>query len=95
MEQTATRSVSEKQSNITRIERCIVFTVQATTRPGSTLRQFRRQLGRERLSNTARGVARSAARSNLNQVTSWPSSTGVPVVSLTQIWICSSRTRHP
>ena len=45
--------------------RCIIDTVRATTRLGSTLRQFRRQPGRERPSNTARGVARSAASSSL------------------------------
>jgi hypothetical protein len=71
--------------------RCIVDTVQATTRPGSTLRQFRRQPGRERPSNTARGVARSAASSSLNRAKSLPMSIGVPVVSPTRIWICSSR----
>ncbi len=51
----------------------------------------RRQLGRERPSNTARGVARSAASSNLNRTKSLPRSIGVPVVSPTQIWICNSR----
>ena len=47
--------------------RCIVDTVQATTRPGSTLRRFRRQPGCESPSNTARWVARSAASSSLNR----------------------------
>jgi hypothetical protein len=37
--------------------RCIIDTVQATTRPGSTLLRFRRQLGCERASKTGRGVA--------------------------------------
>ena len=45
--------------------RCIVDTVQATTRLGSTLPPSRRQPGRERASNTARGVARSAPSSPL------------------------------
>jgi Isochorismatase family len=44
--------------------RCIVDTVQATTRLGSTLRPSRRQRGCERASNTARGVPRSAVNSN-------------------------------
>ena len=44
---------------------CIIDTVRATTRPGSTLRPFRRQRGRTRASNTARGVARSAPSSSL------------------------------
>jgi hypothetical protein len=39
--------------------RCIIDTVPATTRFGSTLRPFRRQRGRERASNTAPGVGRS------------------------------------
>src|SRR5262245_13192593 len=45
--------------------RCIVDIALATTRVGSTLRQIRRQPGRERASNTARGAARSAASSSL------------------------------
>src|SRR5215472_10014043 len=36
--------------------RCIIDTARATTRLGSTLRRFRRRRGRERASNTARGV---------------------------------------
>src|SRR3974390_1967162 len=39
--------------------RCIIDTVQATTRLGSTLRPFRRRRGRERASNSARGAGRS------------------------------------
>jgi hypothetical protein len=70
--------------------RCIIGTVQATTRPGSTLLRFRRQLGRIRPSKTARGVARSAANSNRNRAISWRSSIGVPVALPTPIWICSS-----
>ena len=57
--------------------RCITDTVQATTRPGSTLRLYRKRLGRTRPSKTARGVARSAENSNLNRAISWPSSIGV------------------
>jgi hypothetical protein len=52
--------------------RCIVDTVQATMRLGSTLRPPRRQRGCERASNTARGVAGSAASSSLNRAKSWP-----------------------
>jgi len=63
--------------------RCIIDTVQATTRPGSTLRPFKRQPGCIRRSNTAHGAASSAGASSLN--------TEVPVVSPTRIWICSSR----
>ena len=50
-------------------------------------------LARVRSSNTARGVARSAANSSLNRAISWPLSIGVPAVSPTRTWICSSR-RH-
>src|SRR4051794_33474046 len=58
---------------------------------GSTLCQFKKQRGRERLSNMARGAARSVANSHRNRVTSWLSSIGVPAVLPTPIWICSSR----
>src|SRR6266511_3904798 len=44
---------------------CIIDTVRATTRLGSTLRPFRRQRGRERASNTVRGAARSVPSSSL------------------------------
>ena len=47
--------------------RCIVGTVPATTRPGSTSRPFRRPRGRARSSSTARGAARSAASSHRAQ----------------------------
>src|SRR5207247_306709 len=57
------------------------------TRPGSTLRRFRRQPGCESPSNTARGAARSAGNSSLNRAKSLPRSIGVPVVSPTRIWI--------
>src|SRR5690242_4305548 len=70
--------------------RCIVVTDQATTRAGSTSRRFRRQRGRTRPSNTARGAARSDPNSSLNPAIWWPWSTGVRVVSLTRIWIRSS-----
>src|SRR6202051_3680285 len=40
--------------------RCIIDTVQPTTKPGSTLRRSRRLPGSERPLKTARGVARSA-----------------------------------
>jgi nicotinamidase-related amidase len=52
--------------------RFIVDIVLATTRPGNTLRPFRRQRGRAKPSNTARGVARSAASSSLNRAKSLP-----------------------
>ena len=52
--------------------RCIVDTVPATTRRGSPLRPSRRPPGRTRRSNTARGVARSAANWPLNRAKSWP-----------------------
>jgi hypothetical protein len=71
--------------------RCIVAIDLATTRPGNTLRQFRRQPGHEKPSNTARGAARSAANSHRNRATSSPSSIGVPAALPTPIWICSSR----
>ena len=67
--------------------RCTIDIAKATTRPGSTLRLSRRQLGWERPSKTARGVARSALNSNLSQVISWPSSIGVPAALPTRIWI--------
>lgn len=44
---------------------CTADIAPATTRHGNTLRRFRRQPGRERLSNTARGVARSGASSSI------------------------------
>jgi nicotinamidase-related amidase len=47
--------------------RCIIDIALATTRPGSTLRRFRRQPGRESPSNMARGAARFAASSSLNR----------------------------
>jgi len=43
--------------------RCIIDTVRATTKPGSTLRLFREQLGRERHLNSERGAANSAPNS--------------------------------
>jgi hypothetical protein len=49
------------------------------------------QPGCESPSNTARGAARFAASSSLNRAKSLPRSIGVPVVSPTQIWTCSSR----
>jgi hypothetical protein len=52
--------------------RCIIDTVQATTRPGSTLPPSRKRAGCARSSNTERGVARSAASSSLKQATSGP-----------------------
>ena len=50
---------------------CIVVTVPATTRPGSTLRPYRSEPGRAKRSNTARGEVKSARSSNLNRVKSW------------------------
>jgi nicotinamidase-related amidase len=44
-----------------------------------------------RSSKTGRGAARSEASSHRNQATSWLWSIGVPAVSPTRIWICSSR----
>src|SRR5919109_1745089 len=65
--------------------RCIIDTVWATTRPGSTLRLSRRQPGCIRASNTARGVGRSAQNSSLSQAKLWPPSIGVPVALPTRI----------
>src|SRR5262249_19090062 len=42
--------------------RCIIDTVRATTKPGSTLRLFREQPGRERHLNSERGTARASPR---------------------------------
>src|SRR5262249_29251323 len=47
-------------------------TARATTRLGSTLRPFRGRRGRERASNTARGVGRSVPSSSLSQARSSP-----------------------
>src|SRR5262249_8511834 len=60
---------------------CIIDTVRATTRLGSTLRPFRRRAGRERASNTARGVARSVPSSRPSGARSSPRSIGVPAAS--------------
>ena len=73
---------------------CIVNIALATMRRGSTLRQFKRQRGRERSSNTARGAARFAASSRLNRTISWPSSIGAPAVSPTRLGFAAQETRH-
>ena len=70
---------------------CIVATVRATTRPGSTLRRFRSRPGRTGPSNTARGVGRSVPGSSPGRARSSPRSIGVRAASPTRIWICNSR----
>ncbi len=62
-----------------------------TTRRGSTSRLSRRRAGCIRPSKTAPEVARSAVTSNLNRVTFWRSSIGVPAALPTRIWTCSSK----
>src|SRR5215468_9842947 len=71
--------------------RCIIDTVQATTKPGSTLRLFREQPGRERHLNSERGAANSVPNSLPRRATSWPRSTGVPVALRTPILIYNSK----
>ena len=61
-------------------------TVRATTKPGSTSRQFSRQPGRERRLNMELGAASTAPSLLPIQATSWPRSIGVPVALLTPIW---------
>src|SRR5262249_35387316 len=73
--------------------RCIIGTIQATTRPGRTSRRSRRQLGRIRSSKLERGAARSATNSRRSRATSCPWSIGAPAALPTPIWIyCSKRT---
>ena len=67
--------------------RCIVVIVRATTRPGSTLRRFRRQRGSTRLSNTARGAAKLGTNLNRKQARLSPRSIGVPADLPIPIWI--------
>ena len=43
------------------------------------------------VTESARGLARSVANSNLNQAKWWPSSTGAAEALPTQIWICRSK----
>ena len=72
--------------------RCIGDIVLATTRPGSTLRRFRRQHGRAKIVRIRYMGRRDPRRVRTSaRAMSWPRSIGVPVVSPTRIWICSSR----
>src|SRR5262249_1006137 len=70
---------------------CIIDIVQATTKRGPTLRRFNEPRGSTRASNTAHGVASSVPNSCRRQVKLSHKNTGVPVVSPTPTWTCSSR----
>ena len=71
--------------------RCIIDTVRATTRPGGTLRPFKRRRGQEEHSSTAPGVVSFAPSSRRTPAKLLSRSIGAPAASPTPIWICSSR----